>query len=94
MKTITFTLTQLLLFIGFIFIFTYFWLPQNNTSDEYITLLEKYNRLLVSKSKYKNEVLRLSSQHPVGKKLSAHTSTIVPSYIHDNDNNMVSEILR
>jgi len=51
MKHIELNIMQFILLVGFIYIFTYFWLPIKNIKDtpEYIKLFDKYSKLYEEK---------------------------------------------
>ena len=82
--------------ITFIYIFTYYWLPQNNgNTEEYLLLLEKYNKVVSDKKRYKEEYNKLMQTQTmaVGKSVSAHSGSSNPRSFNQNDNMLVSEML-
>lgn len=87
--TITLTLHQIVIIIIFIGVFTYFWLPVKNTNDQYLILLQKYNKLLESKNKYKNLARTTDT---IGKKISANGGSINPEMIDDEMDGQVNEM--
>jgi hypothetical protein len=101
MQHIKLNLLQIIILIIFIYVFTYYWLPrkQTNESDEYIKLLEKYNKILYERNYYKTEINKISDVHAmqqttsIGKSISAHSGAIVPRNINQNDNLQVRQML-
>ena len=88
---------QLILLIVFIYIFTYYWLPrpQDNNIDEYLKLLEKYNKVLNDRKFYKSEYLKAVNVQSasIGKSINSHSGPLKPSSLHRSDNNAVTEFI-
>lgn len=91
---------QIIILIVFIYVFTYFWLPKNNENktEQYLKLLDKYNKILDDKKKYKFEYNKLLNSYNiqntrVGKSISAHSGSTIPRNFSQTDNQMVDEIL-
>ena len=100
MHHINLNIFQIVIFILFIYTFTYFWLPKQkcNDTDEYIKLLEKYNKVVDDKMRLKERLInnRSSYKQPkmsLNNAISAHSSSIIPRNINDNDNLLVEQIL-
>ena len=97
MQQIKIDFFQLILLIMFIYVFTYYWLPQQKhiDTDEYLKLLEKYNKVLNDRKYYKAEYLKVTGAREVtiGKKISAHSSQTKPRDINQSDNYAVDEML-
>lgn len=96
MTQINLNFFQVILLIVFIYVFTYFWLPQNDgNTEQYLKLLEKYNKVVDDKKRYKeeyNKLLQIQSTS-VGKSVSAHSGRVNPGRFNQNDNILVDEIL-
>ena len=91
---------QVIILIAFIYVFTYYWLPQNseNKTEQYLKLLDKYNKVLEDKKKYKVEYSKLLGSYnaqstSVGKSVSAHSGSTRPRDYTQSDNRMVDEML-
>lgn len=91
---------QVIILIVFIYVFTYYWLPQNNENktEQYLKLLDKYNKVLDDKKKYKFEYNKLlgsynSQATSVGKSVSAHSGSTRPRNFSQTDNQMVDDML-
>jgi hypothetical protein len=101
MQQINLDFFQLILLIGFIYVFTYYWLPQQkcNDTDEYLKLLEKYNKVLNDRKMYKREYLKVTNIHnknpdiSIGKSISAHSGALKPRSIHQSDNAAVNQMV-
>ena len=100
MQEITLNFFQIIILIGFIYIFTYYWLPQKSTNtDEYLKLLEKYNKVLADRKFYKTKYFKATDIYAnsvdttIGKRMSAHSSTIKPRNFNQTDNYAVEQIL-
>jgi hypothetical protein len=72
-------------------------LPNNNENNiqQYLKLLDKYNKVLEDKKRYKLEYTKLlqTQTTSIGKSVSAHSGSTNPRRFNDNDNNMVDEML-
>lgn len=95
MTQINLNFFQIILLIAFIYVFTYFWLPQNNNTEEYLKLLEKYNKVVSDKKRYKDEYNKLLQVQTtaVGKSVSAHSGSANPRRFNQSDNMLVDEML-
>lgn len=101
MQQINLNFVQIIILVVFIYVFTYYWLPQKqcNDTEEYIKLLEKYNKILYERDYYKKEYSKLTDMHAtqqtttIGKSISAHSGTITPRNINQNDNKIVQQML-
>lgn len=91
MHHITLNLPQLLLLIGFIYIFTFYWLPKEEKTDEYLKLLDKYNKVSNQLEKKIKKSIKNAELNGItmGKSTSAHNSSIKPVNMYQNDNNLV-----
>lgn len=96
MHHITLTFPQFIILVSFIYIFCYYWTPKPRHTDEYLKLLDKYNKVSdklerrIQKSILHNEMDL--EQTTIGKSTSAHSSGIKPIGIHQNDNDIVYQI--
>jgi hypothetical protein len=105
MKHIEINVIQLLLMIIFIFSFTYLWIPKININKtvEYKELAKKYIDLIDEKNYWQNLYTQIVtpntnnftnqtySEAPIGSKISAHSSAIVPRNIDYNDNAVLNQ---
>lgn len=100
MHQINLNLFQIVIFITFIYIFTYYWLPKQkcNDTDEYIKLLEKYNKVVDDKNRLKKELIikntiNNQSRITIGSGVSAHSGSMTPKPVGQSDNIAVEQIL-
>ena len=100
MQQITLNFVQMVALIVFIYIFTFYWLPQKkcNDTEEYLKLLDKYNKVLADRKYYKSQFLKATNIHEkssatIGSSVSAHSGSIQPREINQNDNYMVEQII-
>lgn len=99
MQQITLNFFQIISLIVFIYVFTYYWLPKtDNNTEEYLKLLEKYNKVLNDRKYYKSQYLKVMDEYKkspitIGKSISAHSGVIQPRSIDQNDNYLVDQIV-
>ena len=99
MQQITLNFFQIISLIVFIYVFTYYWLPKtDNNTEEYLKLLEKYNKVLNDRKYYKSQYLKVTDEYKkppitIGKSISAHSGTIQPRNVDQNDNYLVDQIV-
>ena len=94
MHNITLNFPQFMILLIFVYVFSYYWTPKQQYTDEYLTLLAKYNKVSeklerkIQKSILKQE-LAYDSDTVIGKTTSAHGGKIKPVDVYYNENTQV-----
>lgn len=82
--------------VVFIFIFSYYWIPRENTdkTDEYLTLLDNFNRLKEQLRETRKQ-LKMSQgpESTMGESISAHSTMSRPATSYDGDNAIVNDMM-
>ena len=96
MNNINLNLLQFISLVIFIYAFAYCWMPKHQHTDEYLVLLDKYNRLSDKLKSKIQQSIRVKEQDlgqtTIGKTVSTHSSGIKPIGIYQNDNELVYQM--
>lgn len=90
---------QILLLLIFVCIFAYYWTPRGNDyTEEYLALLDNYNKLVCNFKKAKQQIKILTQNEgntdaTIGSNVSAHSKTVKPTNRFDHDNFIIDQLI-
>lgn len=97
MQQISLNLFQFIAIIVFIFVFSYFWIPKENTNktDEYLILLDNFNKLKEQLRQTRKQLkMTQAPESTMGESISAHSTMARPATSYDGDNAIVYDMIR
>lgn len=100
MHHVSLNIFQFALLLAFICVFSYHWTPKQSNTDEYVELLEKYNKTFATLKKYKmiknrnKQEMDASESVVMGKHISAHSNSIRPSTENNSDERLIHEMMK
>jgi len=98
MSKITLNTYQFIILIIYIYVFSYYWTPKPccNTTDEYLDLLEKYNKTLAMLKKRKTNKKHAPAPAPIRVTMGQHSTNpngLRPLQVDDSDEHLVNEMM-